>query len=200
MLQRWCRIWVVGLVLAAFSVSLVQAPANACKCVKQKVAVSARAADAVFSGVVQRTSTANQIKRYNVTVQRIYKGQVPDVELTVRGGTTTAACGVGSIPAGRRMMFFAVSDDHGLRTTACTGTAPASRAFTASVERVLGVGEKPTVAPTDPPGGSGESQSSATRTSLGVSEAPPLVNLLVPAAALMLLGLGAIWLARRLAR
>jgi hypothetical protein len=199
LVRRVLRAGLMALLFAGLGVVTIQAPANACKCVAQTLKAQVKSADLVFAGTIASAKVKAQKATYEVDVTQIYRGQVPAPQVIVKANTSSAACGLGTLPPGRRMVFF-VADGDPLRTTSCAGTTRATAPFVKKLQGLLGKGEAPAVDPSATPTPE-PAPTSATRTPLDNSQPAALTELLVPAAALVLLGLLGLaiasWLRRR---
>lgn len=149
--QVAARTALLGVLLAFAGVFLVQAPAQACSCVKLTTAEQAEAADAVFLGTVRETRQGQPDNKgrlvepltYVIDVSRIYKAEGVVVADTVKVASPrgSATCGLGTLAAGSEYFFFARAQDAGFRATSCGGSQPVSEEFQAEVEAALGSGD-----------------------------------------------------------
>ncbi|KRF12413.1 hypothetical protein ASG90_15725 [Nocardioides sp. Soil797] len=149
--------------LAAASLVLFGAPAQACSCMAPKTDKQYAAADAVFTGsVVGATKsgpgTSGEIV-YDVEVDRSFKGDVEDT-VQVATAASSASCGLEGIPKGADYLFFgvAVAEREGMVTAnLCGGSAPVRDRLVKKVEAVAGAG-------TSTPSPSAEASSSGAPT------------------------------------
>jgi hypothetical protein len=146
------RVAVLGVLMACAGVLVTQAPAHACKCAASTTADDVAAADAVFSGTVRETRQGRADRKdgrkrlvtHVVDVDRIYKaeGAVVTATVMVTSPRASAACGLGTLPAGTDFYFFAKARDAGFRATSCGGSSLATDRVRADVETVLGPGQQ----------------------------------------------------------
>lgn len=135
---------VLGLVVA------VGAPATAaCPPVTTLEERAAAAAD-VFTGTVAEATESGSTRTYTVTVGQVYKGSVATEQVDVTTDTRPRACGLPTLAPGDEYVFFAQERGDELTTGRRTGSWPATAAYVARVEAVLGSG-RPAVPPPPPP-------------------------------------------------
>lgn len=185
-----------ALLLAGVVVVVGGVPAHACSCKAGSTPDDAKAASDVFTGTVEDATTSGGPRRdrvvtYDVTVDRVYKGDVRTEDVTVTSPATAGQCGVGDLRADRRYLFFARGAAGAeLSTGSCSGTAPARGVLVARVERLLGDGRDP--APPAPP-------ETASFTTVADGRPASVTRLAAPGAALVLVGLLGLVVVRRLA-
>jgi UNC-6/NTR/C345C module len=128
----------------------VAAPANAaCPPVTTLEERAAAAAD-VFTGTVADSSESGSTRTYTVTVGQVYKGSVSTEQVAVTTDTRPRACGLPALAPGDEYVFFVAESGDELTTGRRTGSWPATDAYVARVEAVLGSGH-PAVPPPAPP-------------------------------------------------
>ncbi len=178
LLRRLLVMVVVGLT----TVVVTQAPAHACSCKKLTLAQEVKKATGVFSGTVTMatgptTVGKRQVMSYDVKVDRVYKGDLTSLQLTVKSEATP--CGLTDLTADNRYLFFVRANGSNLLANRCGGTGPATSARTQKVIALLGPGSTPAL-PTPPP---------PTFTPVAGAEPRPLTTIAAPGAALLLVGL-----------
>ena len=136
-----------ALLLACSAVVALAAPSLAA-CPAGAVGLQERtmAADDIFTGVVSDRTVAGNTATYTVDVERIYKGQLTGEQVTVSTDTRARACGLLELVDGAPYVFFAQADGSDLTSERGSGTAPATDAYVARVEKLLGSG-RPAVPP-----------------------------------------------------
>lgn len=191
----------LGLLVAtvvALGLALVTAPAaQACTCGGDELGTALGRADVV--GMVTPTSETTTTpptglgeRRYEVTVERVYRGDV-GATATVVTAEHSAACGAALRP-GESQLLVAGERDGMLTTTSCAGRYRDGSRFVsmtqADVERALGPGAAPATATPVPTPAPGE-RSPTTTTSDGASPgwAAPV---LVVAGGLAMIGVAAL--------
>ena len=135
---------VMVLVLVALGcVLFTTTPAHACDRPVPPVAKALQRATSVFSGTVDKVTSAGDQTTYAVTVDRAYEGRV-DQEVMVIAPRTKGDCGLTGIRRGDTVMFVA-RDGSGDRFQ--TRSFEGSRALTGSVRAAVvdefGKGSKP---------------------------------------------------------
>lgn len=143
------RVLLPALLLAGSGVVAVGAtagPAFACPEGQPTLSRQSMRADDVFSGTVAERTEQSRTVVYTVTVDRVYKGDLDTADATVRTQAAARACGLPDLRPGDDYVFFTTGAD--LETTSTSGTAPATDARVARVERLLGAGRS--VAPIEP--------------------------------------------------
>jgi hypothetical protein len=177
------------LLLVACGVVATGAPASAA-CGQSAPALDqqAKRAGAVFTGTVSDRHRRGSQVVYTVGVDRIYKGDVGE-EAAVTTPRKARRCGLPALEVGNPYVFFATADGDRLGITSDGGTAPATDARVARVERLLGAGTSPT--PPEPV--------EATFTMVA-GETTTLARLAAPGVALVIVGLLGLLLVAGLAR
>lgn len=171
-----------ALLLACSAVVALAAPSLAAcppsdRTLEQKVA----AADDVFTGVIAARDVTGNTATYTVGVERIYQGELAGEQVAVSTDTRPKACGLPRLKHGATYVFFAREDGSDLTSELRSGTAPATAAYVARVEGLLGAGT-----PAGPP----VSEAPADATFTTVADAPADVQrLAAPGAALVIVGL-----------
>ncbi len=171
------RLLVLAL-LACGAVVVPSAPALAAGCpepAKKTLQKQTMAADAIFTGTVTHRRVDGDNRVYTVTVERVYKGDVP-AETTVSTPRRAAQCGLRLDEAD--YVFLATGKDAELTADSRGGTAAATDDHLKQVERLLGPGQ-PAVEP--PP-------IEATFTTVA-GEPTSLERLAAPGVALVIIGL-----------
>lgn len=127
-------------------------PAYACKCLEVERTVLAQRASAVFVGTAgARTTVGTEEVRYVVTVDRVYKGDVPP-QVTVATAANPTACGMPGLPLETELLFITQVPATAGRTrpapdefqvNLCGGTTPVAGDIETEVEGVLGLPSEP---------------------------------------------------------
>lgn len=170
-----------ALLLSGTALVAVGAPANAACPPRSTLEQRAAAAADVFTGTVVDAAESGSTRTYTVTVGQVYKGSVATEQVAVTTDTRPRACGLPVLAAGDEYVFFAQEQGGELTTGRRTGSAPATAAYVARIEAVLGTGH-PAVPPPPPPA---EAVTFET-----VAEAPTeLSRVAAPGVALVLIGL-----------
>ena len=176
------------LLLACGGVVATSAPALACPQSSPSLDQQTKRADAVFTGTVSDRTVEGPAVHYTVDVSQIYKGNVDEQEM-VATQKAARACGLPDLQQGTDYVFFATDDGGDLAIASDGGTAPATDARVARVERLLGSGHTPT--PPEP--------IQATFT-LVAGEPTSLARLAAPGVALVIVGLLGLLLVASLGR
>lgn len=147
------------------------------------------AAQAVFSGVVAAATpgTGGRAVVHDVTVDRIYQGQVATTDVRVR--TTTDPCGLGALTVGERYLFLVTADGDAWMAAGTSGTDRASDGLVAEITSLLGPGTAPGGAPAAPVEASFERVASVRPT--------PFLRVAAPGIALVIVGVLGLALVRR---
>ena len=156
------------------------------KCTFISVADSSKAARAVFSGeVTDVTEEAKPVGErgstylHDVTVTRVYQGEVNTEAVQVRSDKTPKQCSLGELEVGTEYMFFVVSSGDPWVAVSGAGTAVADVGLVDKVVRVLGKGR----VPIEPP------KPSAEFTPVNTADPTTLSRAVAPGLALVLMGL-----------
>jgi hypothetical protein len=161
------------------------------------VADSSKAAMAVFSGQV--TAVTKQEKPVgepgayylqDVTVTRVYQGEIDTEAVQVRTEKVPKACSLGELAVGTEYMFFAVSSGDPWIAESGGGTVPVDPEVLDKVERVLGEGREPVL----------PAPESAEFTPVETGEPTTLSRAAAPGLALILVGLLGLVVVRGLGR
>jgi hypothetical protein len=162
-------------------------PAPRCPGASQTFQAQTMGADDVFTGTVTDRAVQGADVVYTVEVDRVYKGDLDTAVATVTSDRSTRKCEYPRFDQGSPYVFFTRGAD--LTTSQEDGTAPATDARVAHVERLLGDGRAPT--PPEP--------STATFTRVA-SETTSLERVAAPGLALVIVGLLGLGLAVGLSR
>lgn len=152
-------------------------------------------ADTVFTASVVTSAQdtvgtgkkAREVTRYTATVDRVYQGKVSK-ETVLITSRLKADCGYGAIPTGKPWVFFVTGRGDSFFGNFCAGTRESTARYLAKVEKVLGAGEPVVAAATPRP--------PLAYTDQHTGAPPTLTRLLVPGAAVTLVGLLGLVLAR----
>lgn len=176
----------LALALACSGLVLTQLPAQAaCSCqALSSVQTQARDADVVFSGVLIKQDTDRNVNTYTLEVERVYRGRVPDSPVAVVSARGGAGCGLDRLALDRAYLVFATRTSGQFESGQCAGTARATPAYVADVERVLGPGNE---IPTPPVPGSEPKPPEYTR--VDEADPPRFTRLAAPGGAMVLVGL-----------
>ncbi len=184
-MQSPLRRLLVVLVLGLTTVVVAEAPAHAaCTCESLSLPKKVSKADGVFSGTVSMasgptTAGKRQIMSYDVKVDRVYKGDISSLTVTVKSDADESRCGLTGMTAENRYLFFVRAQDPNLLANSCGGTGPATSARTQRIVALLGAGTTP-VRP---------SPEKATFDRVANAEPASLTRLAAPGAAALLVGL-----------
>jgi hypothetical protein len=188
-----------ALLLAGCCLVLTSVPAHAASCPGDTTQSNTKNAKAVFTGTVTAaTSTPKPAGRrgatvtHDVTVDRVYKGDINavDAKVATSSGGGASGNGLGKLTVGKQYVFFVQGDPTLWTAEGCGGTAPASDKLVTQVVRLLGDGRPPT--PAEPP--------KATFTQVGDGEPESLNRAAAPGVALVLIGLLGLIVVRRVGR
>jgi hypothetical protein len=175
----------VVLLLGLMTVVVTESTAHAaCTCQQASLPQKVAKATDVFSGTVSMASgPTNAGKRqtmsYDVKVDRVYKGDITSLTVTVKSDADENACGLTGMTADNRYLFFVRVNGSNLLANSCGGTGPATSARTQRLVALLGQGTTP-VPPTP---------EKATFTSVSGAEPESLTRLAAPGAAALVVGL-----------
>lgn len=175
------------------SVAFGATPAFACSCARLDDAAKVEWAGAVFTGTIsgRRENPALDMRSdprlaitYDVSVDRVYKGEIAAATTTVSTASSSASCGVPGLPEGRAVAFFVSRETDGtvspdtMTVSSCGGTAVLTPELEGAIVAALGEGAPvggvmdPT-APGDPADPAGPSESADDKSADG--EHNPLV-------------------------
>jgi hypothetical protein len=188
---------VTSVVLGAWAAAPAGADEPVVKCPFISVADSSKAAMAVFTGTVtavtKQEKPAGERGAYylqDVTVTRVYQGEIETETVQVRSEKVPKACSLGELAVGTEYMFFAVSSGDPWIAESGGGTVPVDPVVVEKVERVLGQGRDPV-----PP-----APESAEFTPVQTGEPTTLTRAAAPGVALVLIGLLGLIVVRGLSR
>jgi hypothetical protein len=116
---------------------------------------------------------------YDVRVDHVYKGDITSQTVTVKSNADPSKCGLRTMTAETRYLFFVRANPPNLLADKCSGTGPAKSTKTQKVIALLGPGTTP-IPPTP---------EDAVFTPVADAEPLPLTRLAAPGAAMVLLGL-----------
>ena len=176
--SRSLRRLLLALALACSGVTLMQAPAEACKCQVPSVPQASRQAEVVFTGVLLGEQRNNRQATLALEVREIFKGGVAASPVDV--ASPTDSCGL-RLTEDQAYVVFARDGRGGLVSEACYGTSRATRGVVAAVERRLGTGVRFEEEPPEP--------ARPAYTRLTESGPPEFSRVAAPGAALVLVGL-----------
>ena len=167
------------------------------KCPFISVADSSKAAMAVFSGEVTAVTKeekpageAGATYLHDVTVTRVYQGEVTTEAVQVRSDRTPKECSLGELEVGTTYVFFVVSSGDPWVAPSGGGTAVADTELVDKVVRILGPGRVPV-----PP-----APESAEFTPVNTADPTTLSRAAAPGVALVLIGLLGLVVVRGLSR
>ena len=175
-------------------------PAQAARdCTAPGVKVATRDATAVFVGTVN-SSTSESVEgergtriTHEVQVSGVWKGTTritSDVVSVITRSNTGSGCALGKLPDDSRFVFFARADGNAWAVSADDGTAAATDALVARLDRIYGEA-KPPVVPSPTP---------AVFTAADTGAPLSTGRAAAPGAALVLVGLLGLVLVRRVNR
>lgn len=126
----------LGLVLTGLA--LLGSPAHACSCVATDVDRQSAQATHVFVGEVTGSHGVGRQLVHDIDVSQVYKGEVPEVA-QLRSGALGAGCGLGQLPIGRSIAFFATTDaTGGLTSQTCSGTTALTDELSGEMSAAMG--------------------------------------------------------------
>jgi hypothetical protein len=188
---------VTATVLTGAATSAAAPDEPAVKCPFISVADSSKAAMAVFTGqvtaVTKQEKPAGEPGAYylqDVTVTRVYQGEIDTEAVQVRTEKVPKACSLGELVVGTEYLFFVVSSGDPWIAESGGGTVPVDAEVVEKVERVLGEGRDPVPPPPE----------SAEFTSVQTGEPTTLSRAAAPGLALILVGLLGLLVVRGLTR
>jgi hypothetical protein len=140
---------------------LTPSPSWACSCAAAGPGQHTQLADTVATGTVDWTATDGQVRRYQVSIEQVYKGAAARTE-KLTTSADEASCGLGDLATGKRYLFFIDGVHPGaMRVGLCGGTTPYDDALAQQVEAVTGPPGRPLPGP---PGTAAPPDDHSTRT------------------------------------
>lgn len=141
--RRWRPVAaLLAVAVAAMStLVLMAAPAQACSCADAGLRTLTADADLVYTGVLERFSTADGEDGRDVLLvraQRVFKGELTTARFVVTNALG-GSCGFAPVEEGSRWLFLTDADN---LTTPCSGTRPLVQKDMARVQQLLGVGTR----------------------------------------------------------
>ena len=191
----------VLVLLALGWVAVSPVAAHACETPAPPRVKQLRQATAVFTGTVSQVSAdpsdAGMTTLYVVSVERVYKGETVNSEVTVTSPTTRAKCGLSGVKEGKRYLFVAGSVTKGkFQARSFQGTQAISREVRDDLIKVLGDG----AVPADAQDLSGRDSAAISTERVDNSAPPSAIRAIAPGLGLALLGALALVLARIFSR
>ena len=140
------RLLLVVPVFVALVLVAPAAPAQACSCAMLGTAQKVAGADVVVRGTITGSvdpggGNSGRLVTYDVAVAQVYKGSAT-ARTSVRSPADGGSCGI-EVRQGQEYVVFSRRVGGELRAELCGGTAPASGALVADVERLTGPGTPP---------------------------------------------------------
>jgi hypothetical protein len=135
------------LVVAAGIVALLPGNAWACSCRTTDTTAQVRRAGTVVDGTVEWVANNGMESTYSVKVDQVFKGKAAAREKLV-GPASEASCGLGTLVADERYLFFIDGVHPGqMKVDLCGGSARYDAATAAAVQAVTGAPGGPVPAP-----------------------------------------------------
>ena len=176
---------VLGGLLLAVPAGAAGAPPQRGKCAAPSVKQAARGADVVFSGTLDKGTSA-QDSSYSFQGDQLYAGHLTSPSVMVRASST---CPLARLRPGKKYVVFARERQGALISGTDDGTTRATRQVVRQVETVLGTGH---------PLATGSAPSSEPTYTRVASDRPPaLSRVAAPGVALVLVGLLGLLVVRR---
>lgn len=123
---------------------LTPTPSWACSCAVVPLAVQVERADTIVDATVVWSSTNGIERTYGLAIDQVFKGSAAQRE-KVMTQASEAACGLGTLEADERYLFFIKGQRLGTMTTnLCSGSGPYDEARAGQIETIT------EVAPTGP--------------------------------------------------
>ena len=135
------------------SVAFGATPAFACTCARLDNAQKTEWAGAVFTGTITAVHEdagalrGDEAVRYDVTVDRVFKGEVASATTRVSTASHSASCGLPDLPEGRAIAFFVGREADGtvqpdtMTVSSCGGTAVLTPELEGAIVAALGEGD-----------------------------------------------------------
>lgn len=176
-----------GLLLTAWagSAGAAGAPPQTRKCAAPTVKQAARGADVVFTGVLDKGTSA-QDSTYSFQAEQLYAGHLTSPSVLVRA---SSSCPLARLRPGKEYVVFARERQGALVSGTDDGTTRATRQVVRQVEQALGKGESL--------GATAQPSTKPTYTRVASGQPASLSRVAAPGVALVLVGLLGLLVVRR---